>query len=54
MVVLHRAVQAEDKAARRSTILQAAERLLMRDPENFASVAQVAEEAGLALSLIHI
>jgi AcrR family transcriptional regulator len=54
MVVLHRAVQAEDKAARRGTILQAAERLLMRDPENFASVAQVAEEAGLAKGTVYL
>ncbi len=54
MVVLHRAVQAEDKAARRSTILQAAINLLVRDPENFASVAQVAEEAGLAKGTVYL
>lgn len=54
MVVLHRAVQAEDKAARRAAILHAAERLLERDPENFASVAQVAEEAGLAKGTVYL
>ena len=54
MVVLHRAVQAEDKAARRSTILHAAQSLLARDPENFASVAQVAEEAGLAKGTVYL
>ena len=54
MVVLHRAVQAEDKAARRAAILDAAGRLLARDPENFASVAQVAEEAGLAKGTVYL
>ena len=54
MVVLHRAVQAEDKAARRSAILQAAETLLARDPENFASVAEVAEAAGLAKGTVYL
>ena len=54
MVVLHRAVQAEDKAARRAAILEAAGRLLARDPENFASVAQVAEEAGLAKGTVYL
>ena len=54
MVVLHRAVQAEDKAARRAAILEAATRLLARDPENFASVAQVAEEAGLAKGTVYL
>jgi TetR/AcrR family transcriptional regulator len=54
MVVLHRAIQAEDKAARRATILAAAGRLLEREPENFASVAQVAEEAGLAKGTVYL
>ncbi len=54
MVVLHRAIQAEDKAARRAAILAAAERLLERAPENFASVAQVAEEAGLAKGTVYL
>ena len=54
MVVLHRAVQAEDKAARRAAILEAAARLLARDPENFASVAEVAEAAGLAKGTVYL
>ena len=54
MVILHRAVQAEDKAARRATILQAAEALIAGDPENFASVAQVAEAAGLAKGTVYL
>ena len=54
MVILHRAVQAEDKAARRATILAAAESLIVRDPENFASVAQVAEAAGLAKGTVYL
>lgn len=54
MVVLHRAVQAEDKAARRAAILAAAEILIERDPENFASVAEVAEVAGLAKGTVYL
>ena len=54
MVIVHRAVQAEDKAARRATILNAAEALIERDPENFASVAQVAEAAGLAKGTVYL
>lgn len=54
MVVLHRAVQAEDKAARRAVIIHAAQSLLARDPENFASVAEVAEEAGLAKGTVYL
>lgn len=51
---LHRAVQAEDKAARRAAILDAAEALLARDSDNFASVAQVAEAAGLAKGTVYL
>jgi len=54
MVILHRAVQAEDKAARRAAILSAAEALIVRDPENFASVADVAEAAGLAKGTVYL
>jgi AcrR family transcriptional regulator len=54
MATLHRAVQAEDKAARRIAILDAAESLLDKDPENFASVAQVAEAAGLAKGTVYL
>jgi len=54
MAILHRAVQAEDKAARRAAILDAAEALLAIDSENFASVAQVAEAAGLAKGTVYL
>ncbi len=54
MVTIHRAVQAEDKAARRAAILHAAEALIERDPENFASVAHVAEAAGLAKGTVYL
>lgn len=54
MVILHRAVQAEDKAARRAAILDAAEALLTEDSENLASVAQVAEAAGLAKGTMYL
>jgi AcrR family transcriptional regulator len=54
MVILHRAVQAEDKATRRAAILDAAEALLARDSENLASVAQVAEAAGLAKGTMYL
>ena len=54
MVVIHRAVQAEDKAARRAAILAAAEQLIGRNPESFASVAEVAEAAGLAKGTVYL
>jgi len=54
MAILHRAVQAEDKAARRAAILDSAEGLLSQDSENFASVAQVAEAAGLAKGTVYL
>ena len=54
MTAIHRAVQAEDKAARRAAILKAAEGLIARAPETFASVAQVAQEAGLAKGTIYL
>jgi TetR/AcrR family transcriptional regulator len=54
MVVSQRAVGAEDKAARRSAILDAVQALLERDPESFASVAQVAETAGLAKGTVYL
>jgi AcrR family transcriptional regulator len=54
MVIIHRAVQAEDKAVRRAAILAAAEGLIERDPQNFASVAQVAEAAGLAKGTVYL
>lgn len=54
MALTHRAVQAEDKAARRAAILDAAEALLLKDSQNFASVAQVAEVAGLAKGTVYL
>jgi AcrR family transcriptional regulator len=54
MVILHRAVQAEDKALRRAAILAAAEGLIGRNPEDFASVAEVAEAAGLAKGTVYL
>jgi len=54
MVVIHRAVQAEDKAARRAAILAAAQALIGRSPESFASVAEVAEAAGLAKGTVYL
>jgi AcrR family transcriptional regulator len=54
MIILHRAVLAEDKAARRAAILDAAEALLAKDSENLASVAQVAEAAGLAKGTMYL
>ena len=54
MTTLHRAVLAEDKAARRTAILDAAEALLTHDSENFAAVAQVAEVAGLAKGTVYL
>ena len=54
MVILHRAVQAEDKALRRAAILAAAEGLIGSNPENFASVAEVAAAAGLAKGTVYL
>jgi AcrR family transcriptional regulator len=54
MAIMHRAVQAEDKAARRAGILDAAEALLAENSETFASVAQVAEAAGLAKGTVYL
>ena len=54
MVLQSRAVHSEDKASRRAEIVAAVARLLTRDPEYFASVAQVAEEAGLAKGTVYL
>ncbi len=54
MVLQSRAIHSEEKASRRADIVAAAGRLLTRDPENFASVAQVAEEAGLAKGTVYL
>jgi AcrR family transcriptional regulator len=54
MAIKQRAVRAEDKEARHQAILDAAARLLQRDPDRVASVAEVAGEAGLAKGTVYL
>ena len=54
MAIRQRAIQAEDKHERHHAILDAAERLLGRSPERIASVAEVADEAGLAKGTVYL
>jgi AcrR family transcriptional regulator len=54
MAIRQRAVLAEDKQERHHAILDAAERLLTRSPDRVASVAEVAEEAGLAKGTVYL
>lgn len=54
MVIRHRAIQAIDKQERHDAILDAAERLLARAPERVASVAEVADEAGLGKGTVYL
>lgn len=54
MVIRQRAIQAEDKQERHHAILDAAERLLSGSPERIASVAEVADEAGLAKGTVYL
>jgi AcrR family transcriptional regulator len=54
MVIRHRAIQAEEKQERADAILDAAERLLLGARERVASVAEVAEEAGLAKGTVYL
>ena len=54
MVIRQRAVLAEDKQERHHAILDAAERLLLRSPDRVASVAEVADEAGLAKGTVYL
>ncbi|MEP7183442.1 MAG: TetR family transcriptional regulator [Betaproteobacteria bacterium] len=54
MVIRQRAIQAEDKQERHDAILDAAERLLVRSPDRVASVAEVADEAGLAKGTVYL
>ncbi len=49
-----RAIQPVDKQERHDAILDAAERLLSRAPERMASVAEVADEAGLAKGTVYL
>jgi AcrR family transcriptional regulator len=54
MVIRQRAIQAEAKHERHVAILDAAERLLLRSPDRMASVAEVADEAGLAKGTVYL
>ncbi len=54
MVIRQRAIQAEDKQERHDAILDAAERLLLRSRDRVASVAEVADEAGLAKGTVYL
>jgi AcrR family transcriptional regulator len=54
MAVSHRALRAEDKAARHAAILDAAARLLCAEPERVASVADVARAAGVAKGTVYL
>src|SRR6478672_8616132 len=54
MVIRQRAIQAEAKQERHHAILDAAERLLSRSKDRVASVAEVADEAGLAKGTVYL
>ena len=54
MAIRQRAIQAEDKHERREAILDAAAALLLRSPERIASMADVADEAGLAKGTVYL
>ena len=54
MAIRQRAIQAEDKEERQQALLDAAERLLLRSPERTPSVAEVADDAGLAKGTVYL
>ena len=54
MAIRQRAIQQADKQERREAILDAAERLLLTEPDRVASVAEVADEAGLAKGTVYL
>ena len=54
MAIRQRAIQAEDKQERHEAILDAAERLLARGGDRSVSVAEVADEAGLAKGTVYL
>jgi AcrR family transcriptional regulator len=54
MVIRQRAIQAEDKRERHDAILDAAEQVLMKAPDRVASVAEVADHAGLAKGTVYL
>ena len=54
MVVKQRAMAVEDKAERRSALLDAAEALYLEHPDRMANVAEVAEAAGVAKGTVYL
>ena len=54
MVIKQRAIGEADKAVRRDAILDAAEALFLEHPDRMASVAEVAEAAGLAKGTVYL
>jgi AcrR family transcriptional regulator len=54
MTIRQRAIAPNDKQERHDAILDAAVRLLVRMPDRVASVAEVAEEAGLAKGTVYL
>ncbi|MBK8323850.1 MAG: TetR family transcriptional regulator [Betaproteobacteria bacterium] len=54
MVIKQRAIANEDKEARRHALLDAAETLFLQHPDRVASVAEVAEAAGLAKGTVYL
>lgn len=54
MAVKARAMAVEDKEERRNDILDAAERLYLGQPDRMASVAEVADAAGLAKGTVYL
>lgn len=54
MVIRQRAIHTEDKHERHNAILDAADRLLVRAPVRVASMAEVADEAGLAKGTVYL
>src|SRR5258707_11932123 len=54
MAVKQRAIASADKEERRRTILDAAEALFLEHPDRMASVAEVAEAAGLAKGTVYL
>ena len=54
MAVKQRAMAAQDKEERRNAILDAVEELFLAHPDRMASVAEVAESAGLAKGTVYL
>lgn len=54
MTLRQRAIQAEEKRERSDAILDAAERLIGAAPDHLASMAEVADEAGVAKGTVYL